>query len=166
MFLTDTKHLKEDAKFPSGLTESWIQLSTLGSRTRDCCSVRPFAQKHMTISVGKCEPSWVQSFSGKLLPSSSIQLPVLLSLETEVFRLQGFVLELVTSRPSAFLPFTSVVRLNDRNVFSRVWATYSENLSLSKLSPVSVCIFCCSLYVMCWSQWVMLCLYCSLQICF
>ncbi len=41
--------------------------------------------------------------------------------------------ELVTSRPSAFLPFTSVVRLNDRNVFPSVGATHSQNQIQIKL---------------------------------
>ncbi len=54
-----------------------------------------------------------------------MQLPVLLSLEAGVFRLQGFVLELVSSQLNAFLPFTSVVGLNDRIVFARDRATYS-----------------------------------------
>lgn len=62
----------------------------------------------------------MQSLSGK---PPSTQLPVLLSPETGAFRLQGFVLELVTSQISAFLPFTSVVGLNDRNVFARVRAS-------------------------------------------
>lgn len=48
-----------------------------------------------------------------------MHLPVLLSLEAGVFRLQGFVLELVTSQLHAFLPFTSVVELNDRSVFEK-----------------------------------------------
>lgn len=52
------------------------------------------------------------------LPST--RLPVLLSLESEVFRLQGFVLELVTSQFGAFLPFTSMDWSKDRNVFARL----------------------------------------------
>lgn len=42
-----------------------------------------------------------------------------------MFRLQGFVLELVTSQLSAFLPFTSIVGSKDSNVFARVGATWS-----------------------------------------
>lgn len=57
-------------------------------------------------------------------PPPSIQLPVLLSVDTRVFRLQGFVLELETCQPSAFLPFTIVVILNDRIAFAKVREIY------------------------------------------
>lgn len=58
----------------------------------------------------------------------SIQLPVLLSLNAGEFRLQGFMLELVTCQPSAFLPFSSVVRLNHRIVFARNKKTIKNKL--------------------------------------
>lgn len=73
----------------------------------------------------------------KLLPSS-IQLPVLLSPGPGALRLQGFVLELVTSQPYAFFLFISVAGVNVRNVFQEskqhIGSVCLDLLFASKLS--------------------------------
>lgn len=113
------------------------------------------SEAYDSISAGKWEQSWVPSFSGKPPPSSSspsIQLPVLLSLEAGVFRLQGFVLELVTSRPRCILAFhqcrwvkwQECVCKNQSNI-------QSQNQVVSTLRSISLFIFC---RIMSDCQWV------------
>lgn len=82
-------------------------------------------QKHMMISRGMRA---VSSAVFQRHPPST-HLPVSLSLKTGVFRLQGFVLELVTTQPGACLPFVSVVGSDDRIVMAAVRATYGVQMN-------------------------------------
>lgn len=93
-----------------------------------------FAPKHLTPCEEGRASSRVQSFS-RWTPST--QLPVLLSLESGVFRLQGFVLELVTSQLCAFLPFASIVGSKDRNVFVRVRLLFVSSVTFCLTSESS-----------------------------